>query len=414
MLLHLIAKSHRQPVAYLSRWYFELFLSFLNGVAQGLIISRMSVLHLIEARTPLDILEQLALLRTDGEQVVCIGPMPPYLPPRLEARQHLPPLRTLAMGACCLEPASPVKIVHAWSLGVMHAAQDISRRHGSGLALSLTEPPSTRQLNDIKNVFESAPGKFACTFPGKATCGEAIKAGLAPEAAALLPPAALPADADSPGLRRSARAALGVADEDILLVCADDMTEGGGQKLAIWAHAIVRQVLPNVRLLLPGDGRTFRSVQFFADTTGYLSEIYFTGYDMSRSQSLAAADVAMTTGERTTSPAALAAAMAAGLAVVATALPQTLEYLPADAALLVATKDPRRSAAATLKLCDEPQLRLELGSRARQAAMALDPQKVRQQLDAVYGQIISGKREPEGGRNLTQLCNVFRSSLGRS
>ena len=120
-----------------------------------------------------------------------------------------------------------------------------------------------------------------------------------------------------------------------------------------------------MRLLLPGHGPHEPSVRHFAGTTGYDSEILFTGDDVSLEDALAAADIVLLLGQRDTSPSALAAAMAAGSAVAASRTPAATVLLrDGESAMLTPLGDPRRSTAAILKLCDSPELRRRLGESA--------------------------------------------------
>jgi hypothetical protein len=333
-------------------------------------------------------LEQLALLAGAGEPVLCIGPLPAYLPPPLRAEAVRPPFGLKALGGWRMERPSPApQVVHAWSLGAHAAAAQIAYDLQRPQVLSLPclgeAGPAQRALTILK---KGASPRLVLTLPSPPARQAMLQLGAEAETVCLLPPPAGPIP-DAAGRRRRVRPLLGVGDDEILLVEPEDMVRGAGHKYAIWAHGILRQVLPSPRLLLPGHGPYEASIRFFAGTTGYDPEIYFTGDDFSRADCLAAADVAVFLGERDTSPSALAAAMAAGLPIAASRTPDALLRLKdRHSAVLVGLGDPRRSTAALLDICDQPDLRERMGQAARQS-VSDSPAQVRCELEAIYREI---------------------------
>ncbi len=350
-------------------------------------------LHVIDKDTPRDMLGQLALL-AGAEEVLCIGPSPEHVPVPLTFRQVRAPFGLAALGGWQVKFAEPKpRVVHAWSMSAHAAAAQIAYDLLCPLAISLPCLPPTADMPALLAALPRKERMFGTvvTVPAEPPRAALLAAGAHPDAVAVLPaPAAEVADAA--GRRARTRAALGIPDDEIVLVSPEDMVRGAGQKWAIWCHAIVRQILPAARLVLPGHGPHEPSIRHFAGTTGYGSEIAFTGEDIALEDALAAADLALFLGERDTSPQALAAAMAAGSAIVATRTPCATHILQDGvSALLVPPRDPRRGAAAMIKFCDSPDLRRRLGAAA-QSRRDTSPAHIRQTLERIYANALAHGR----------------------
>jgi phosphatidylinositol alpha-mannosyltransferase len=164
------------------------------------------------------------------------------------------------------------------------------------------------------------------------------------------------------------------------------MVRLAGHKHASWAHAIVRQIRDDVRLLLPGAGPAERHVRFFAATTGYDDEVFLTGDRFSPAEALAAGDIALFLYEQDVGVSSLADAMAAGLPIVAADTPEVAECVPdGTAGLLTPIHDPRAASAAILRIIEEPKLAQRLVESVKQLTeQHFAPNKARKALAEVY------------------------------
>jgi hypothetical protein len=351
-------------------------------------------LHVIDKDTPRDMLRQLSLLAGAGEETICIGPAPAHMPEVPAPRQVRAPFRIEALGGWQVTLNEPKpQAVHVWSMSARAAAAQVAYDLHCPLVISLPGLPLWADLPALLAALPSKERMFptVATVPAEPLRAALIAAGAHSDAVAVLPAPAAEVD-DAAARRVRTRAALGVPDGEILMVSPEDMVRGAGQKLAVWCHAIVRQILPAARLVLPGHGPYEDSIRFFAGTTGYGSEILFTGDEVTLEDALAAADLALFLGERDTSPQALSAAMAAGSAVVASDTPCAAHILREGvSALLSPACDPRRAAAAMLKFCDSPDLRRRLGAAAKAHSDA-SPQRVRQTLERIYASALAHGR----------------------
>lgn len=344
------------------------------------------VLHIIDGRTPGDMLDQLALLAGRDDVIASIGPPPRYAGFELPVRPVHCPLAVPRLAAGRLDRAGEgTEFVHAWSLRAAEAAGALARRTGRRPLLSLPCIPTKRDSRPLIRLVDDF--NFHVTVPTQAGRSGMVRAGMSESAVHLLPPPAAALDPGERQTRRSrTREALGVGDDQHLIVVPSQMLQGAGHKYASWAHAIVRQVRGDLLLLMPGGGPVERRVRFFAATTGYDDEVFFSGDRFARADVLAGGDVALFLAERETGLAAMAGAMAAGLPIVGSRLPGLSELAPhEEAGLLVPVRDPRAASAALLRVIEDPQLadRLATGAKER-AERCFAPHVSRRELADIY------------------------------
>lgn len=330
-----------------------------------------SVLHVIDQTTPADCLDQLAMLEA-GPPVV------------LHRREGTAFLSGRLIRSAIRKLIRDAKIVHAWSLPAARAAVATARGTQSVL-LSVPCVPRSGHLGELLKIIDR--GLAGLTVPTEASRRALLQAGLPGEVVHVLPPPARPIE-DFEARRKRTREQLGLGETERLLTAPSRMIRHAGQRHACWVHAILRQITPDVRLLLPGRGPFESHVRFFAATTGYDDEVFLTEDRYTRDDVLAAADVAVFFHEsRHVGIGALAAAMAAGLPIAAAQTPEIAECAPdGQAALLARPGDHRRSSAAVLKLLEQPVLARRLAAAAsRRANENFTPARCRRRLDEIYG-----------------------------
>ncbi len=342
-----------------------------------------AVLHLIDAATSQDSLDQLSLWVSSGDRIVSLGSPPPYanLPQPME-RVHCPlglsQLAALRMG----RHAEAADVMCAWSPKASGAVKSLARRRGVPKFVRLSAVP-----NRIQRSWRDRLAGWDVIVPTQAARQRLLRMGLKADYLHTLPPAAeTPDPAEASLQRQETRRALGVGDSQSLLVAPEAMVRGAGHKYASWAHAILRQILPNVLLCLPGSGPNERHVRTFAGTTGYDSEVFLPGDRFAQRDILAAADVALFLAEADVGVSALAAAMAAGVPIVASNTPDIAEWaVHNQTALLCPPRDPRAAAACLLRLIEQRDLadRFRQVTR-RQAAEQFAPETCKVRLKEYY------------------------------
>jgi glycosyltransferase involved in cell wall biosynthesis len=125
-------------------------------------------------------------------------------------------------------------------------------------------------------------------------------------------------------------------------------------------------------------------VKFFSATTGFTHEVYFARDRFDRRAVLAAADVAAFLHVHDCGLTGAAQALTAGVAVLASTTPDLMELLDEQTALRVAPTPQRESAAAIVRLIEDPGLIDRLAARADRAGQAHRPARVRPRLEEIY------------------------------
>ncbi len=325
-----------------------------------------SVLHIIDQDTSEDCLEQLQLLAGETDTIVSIGP-----PPRSPALTH--PVQTIhcTMGLPGLvglwdRRIPQATVVHAWSYQAIHLADSMTLSRHDKLVLSLPHLPDAKTRDNLR--YRLRLGEIVLTVPSRAARNTFLAMGVPEDSVYVLPTPALAAHRDLQR-RQAVREALGIADSELLIVSPAPLTMHAGHKYAIWAHAIVKQIYPGLRLLIPGVGPAIQRVEYFAGTTGYESDIHLTGNRFTRADALAACDIAVMMYEKDSGLSALAQTVAAGVPLVAGATPDVAECVPdGQAGLLAVPGSPRSNAARLLQLVDDAGLGKRLGEYASQVA----------------------------------------------
>lgn len=345
------------------------------------------VAHIIDAQTPADMIWQMLAVRAQDEPVFSLGPSPRLGPTCKATILHR------SIGPASLNAPRLVRVLpsgatlHVWSADLLEFAAASARRIGGKVVLSIPHLPDNRDtLADLPWLI----GQQGCTLTVPTEQARKLLLSLKadPQRVVTLPPAAdfLADPAESQAKRKKVRKALGVSDNELLMVVPGEMVRYGGHKLASWSHAILRNMHKPVQMLFPGHGPQEKTVRFFAETTGFVNEVYFTGEEFTRDEIFAAAYGAMFFYKHDCGITALAQAMAAGLPILAAATPDIAEICTHEkTALLVKAGDPRTASAVLLRLLDDANLAARLGQAARDYAVEnFHPSKIRKKLCEIY------------------------------
>ena len=176
------------------------------------------------------------------------------------------------------------------------------------------------------------------------------------------------------GDRERGRRALGLSDEQPLLLTVARLTEPKGHEFLIGALPEVVERHPNVCVALVGDGELSRPLQMQARQLGVDSHVRFFGYRDDVPDLIQAADLFVFPSHTEGLGSTLIDAMLAGRAIVTTTGGGIPDLTASDdphaeaVAWTVPPRDSRALARAILEALDSPQKRAQLGERGRRRA----------------------------------------------
>jgi glycosyltransferase involved in cell wall biosynthesis len=168
----------------------------------------------------------------------------------------------------------------------------------------------------------------------------------------------------SPDRRAVARAELGLADDDIMLLALGRHERQKALDVAITAMAEVRKTLPRAKLLVAGrDGSQTADLKSQVTNMGLDGAVQFLGHRKDVPDLLVAADMLVFPSRWEGLPGSVLEAMALATPIVASALPNTLEAATDECARLVPIDDAPALASAIAQTVQD-----EKGTRAQVAA----------------------------------------------
>jgi glycosyltransferase involved in cell wall biosynthesis len=187
----------------------------------------------------------------------------------------------------------------------------------------------------------------------------------------------------------AARKALGLPDNAVVFGTIGRLSTQKGHAFLLDA---ARQVLAQheaARLLIVGDGDLLAPLREQAHALGIADRTVFAGHRPDVPDMLGALDVFCISSLYEGTPLALFEAMAAGKAIVSTAVDGCREVLTeGETGLLVPPQDAPSLAAALARVVGDPKLRVSLGMRAREASRLYDVRACVDAMQALYDDVL--------------------------
>jgi glycosyltransferase involved in cell wall biosynthesis len=307
-----------------------------------------------------------------------------------------------------------VSLVHAW--GVEAAGVCASQLPDLPLVLTLANPES---FKDAARWIRSFPTDATVVVGSQAARAILVSSGIVPERVVVI---RYPADFSAINHARSEnlRPSL-VADASPVLLMPGPPSRSGGQYYGLWAAAIVKQVHPNLRVLLPYDSRESRRLRRFVRQIRLPDMLTIPDPELlsvpaprlpavggSRRLSrltwpelATCADLFLAPAAEETAVDSISVAMAAGLPIVASAVRSICELISDhQTGLLCKPAQPRLLAARILTALDDRDLRRRLADAARaQAYEALSPRAFIEDHHRLHENILHGRPPADGLRD---------------
>ena len=255
------------------------------------------VAHIISSKTPFELLDQLALTCEPFDKIISVGkPLRETFPAKLEILQPAFGVQSLAISK--IENLINLgSILHVWSDEMVELAVAVAKKKKCEILLSVMSVNSNCEENKLPWIAGANNIKIITrTQAGVKSC---LDIGADPTKFASVPLAAdVVADDHISSTRIRVRRELGIDDKTtVLAVPADVLTPESGQKIAIWAHAILSWVVDDIYLIVPGNSDEFDTIYKFATNTGFVDRIHFTKDEFTPAEVISACDIAVFAGD---------------------------------------------------------------------------------------------------------------------
>jgi glycosyltransferase involved in cell wall biosynthesis len=194
----------------------------------------------------------------------------------------------------------------------------------------------------------------------------------------------------APDVARGARQALGMADDALVVGTIGRLSAQKGHRYLVEAAAALLPSRPKAQVVIVGDGDQMDALKAQAVALGVSGRVIFAGHRTDVPALLGAIDVFAISSTYEGTPLALFEAMAAGKAIVSTAVDGCREVLEDGVtALLVPPRDPAALAAALGRVVDDATLRRSLADNARQASTRYDIRTCVAGMEALYDEVLA-------------------------
>jgi glycosyltransferase involved in cell wall biosynthesis len=190
---------------------------------------------------------------------------------------------------------------------------------------------------------------------------------------------------------RAARVALGLPVDAPVVGSIARLSLQKGHRYLVEAAARVLASRPDVRFLIAGDGDQMAALRERATALGIADRVVFAGHRTDVPDLLGALDVFAISSLYEGTPLTLFEAMAAGKAIVSTAVDGCREVLEdGTTGLLVPPGDAERLGEAILRVVGDDGLRIRLAAAAREASRRYDVKTCVEEMQKVYEEIAPG------------------------
>ncbi|MGB2986778.1 MAG: glycosyltransferase, partial [Phycisphaerae bacterium] len=191
------------------------------------------------------------------------------------------------------------------------------------------------------------PEKFAVACSCEIVRRRLIESGLAPELAVVIRPGVDFALINK-CRRGSLREELGARGDDYVVIVPEPVTRTGGQFEGVWATTLLNHLSGGIRLIIPGESREQRRIARFAGALPVSVPLVMPGSRYPFEELLTASDALLITPRGDISTTSIAWATAAGVAVIAAAVPPIAELISNKLNGLLFKQTPGRSMAAAI------------------------------------------------------------------
>jgi glycosyltransferase involved in cell wall biosynthesis len=189
------------------------------------------------------------------------------------------------------------------------------------------------------------------------------------------------------------RRELGVHDDQVLMTFVGRIVPIKRVELLLRATAHARRAGAPVELAVVGDGAARGALESLALGLGIGDAVHFLGYRRDLPPIAAAADLAVLSSDNEGTPVSLIEAAAAATPAVATDVGGVAEVVTSETGILVPPGDERAFAQALVDIVNRPELRHDMGQRARRRALSrYSIDRLLQAISELYEELVTARR----------------------
>ncbi len=275
--------------------------------------------------------------------------------------------RSVPAAILAIRRERPFDLIHCWGMECLAAAAIAS---SGPIVYSPQLPYSPRDARWLRAAM--AHRDVHVVLPTLNQHRELVTAGIPIDRCRIIAPGvdlARRRKARDPALRD----ALGLAQDDCVILAVGEATEQTGHALAVWTIGILNVLDPHYRLLVWGRGPAIAKVKYLqqrlVDPAGACLAEQTLRRPVEFEQLLSIADLALIPASGAVDPLPICACMAAGLPIISTITATTRELLEPDrTAVLLDAPSPRLIAQHIIELREDRPRQLRLGDEARSIA----------------------------------------------
>jgi len=272
-------------------------------------------------------------------------------------------------------------VVHAWRLPAIRAAALLHRPGRRSFRLVVSESRRGGRIGAIDGWLTRSANAVVSAHPAESVALR--RAGVPADRIPALPPAVAAPSGDPPPLP------VRLPPDAKVVMCVGNLTPAHALRDAVWAADILRYPLPDLHLVLLGDGPEQKRIARFAwgvNPAG--GQVHFMPARPDAAALLTRADAVWIPSRSDCGRQVLLEAQAAGRPVVASSLPVLAALIDDNhTGLLAPPGDPVAFARRARPLFEDPALAERLGAAARNAVAALAPSTVAAAYSALYARL---------------------------
>lgn len=189
--------------------------------------------------------------------------------------------------------------------------------------------------------------------------------------------------------RYDIRSRFDIPDDALVIGSVARLSPQKGLTYLITAVPDILAEVPNLHVLLVGDGPLHEELEAQARALGVRDRVHFAGYQQDVPGYLSAMDIFVLPSLFEGLPLSILEAMAAGLPVIATAVDGTPEALPDGiAGRLIPPRDPSALARLVIELTNDPPMRAQMAEAGRIHARSFSEEVLLDRVSAVYHDVL--------------------------